>query len=541
MKKKLFLLLVLLLPIMVNADTYPKVLTLDATLEDNVIDFSGTTENNSHAVMCKLINADSEEIDMLSVAVDSNAFEGTFIAPTIGNYTVSCANFEGGAIKTKNVTVTSTVTYTVTFNTNGGSSIQNATVDAGSTVQEPTAPTKEGFHFEGWYADSTLTTPFEFTTKITADTTIYAKWSEVEEEEPVVVHTVFFGEGGTYIVDFETEDSENQGPKGAPITNSGFYQVPAGNEMTLTAVPADGYRFKGWYRGNVNATTPEEWVTDEVLSRETVYRFVPTGYPYIVPVFETIGPHVVSFNTGDDEIHIDDIEIEHGGSLEMPELPARARYIFVGWYEDETLTTEFDPSTKITDDLTLYAKWEENVEEYEVSANGVTFTFTDEADHDFELQFIDVLALDEEEREALVPAEEYEQIYEMIVENTKKYGTLLSVYAIEIDDHGFSHEGETHIKIPMTKEMEKYNSFKIIYLDDENNFKVGEVIELEVNGDHLEGTLPHLSAYSLVGSYVAPSNNPKTNDSLYLWIGISLISIIGLSIGTIKLKKSEIR
>ena len=72
-----------------------------------------------------------------------------------------------------------TDTYTVTFNSNGGTAVDPQTVTAGGFATEPSpAPTKADATFDGWYADVNLTTPFDFTnTTITADTTIYAKWS----------------------------------------------------------------------------------------------------------------------------------------------------------------------------------------------------------------------------------------------------------------------------------------------------------------------------------------------------------------------------
>ena len=67
-------------------------------------------------------------------------------------------------------------TYTVTFETNGGSEIEAQTVTSGETASEPTAPTLEGYGFAGWYSDSDLTSEFSFDTAITADITLYAKW-----------------------------------------------------------------------------------------------------------------------------------------------------------------------------------------------------------------------------------------------------------------------------------------------------------------------------------------------------------------------------
>ena len=52
--------------IRVDAATTPKVLTLEGTTSGTSISYNGTTEEGSTAVMCKLLNTDSEELDMLS-------------------------------------------------------------------------------------------------------------------------------------------------------------------------------------------------------------------------------------------------------------------------------------------------------------------------------------------------------------------------------------------------------------------------------------------------------------------------------------------
>ena len=68
--------------------------------------------------------------------------------------------------------------YTVTFETNGGSAVDSQTVAAGETAKEPEAPKNGDYKFGGWYSDSGLTTPFSFDTAITADITLYAMWTE---------------------------------------------------------------------------------------------------------------------------------------------------------------------------------------------------------------------------------------------------------------------------------------------------------------------------------------------------------------------------
>lgn len=51
--------------------------------------------------------------------------------------------------------------------------------------------------------------------------------------------------------------------------------------------------------------------------------------------------------------------VEPGGLVVEPQDPTKDGYTFAGWYSDETLTTEYDFSTPVTSDLTLYADWDE--------------------------------------------------------------------------------------------------------------------------------------------------------------------------------------
>lgn len=71
-------------------------------------------------------------------------------------------------------------TYTVTFNTDGGTAIPSqAVIYRGKVTKPETVPEKELYTFEGWYTDDTYATEFDFTnTKITKDTTIYAKYKK---------------------------------------------------------------------------------------------------------------------------------------------------------------------------------------------------------------------------------------------------------------------------------------------------------------------------------------------------------------------------
>ncbi len=75
--------------------------------------------------------------------------------------------------------------YEVEFVTNGGTKIEDIEVKSGDTIEKPSDPKKEGYDFDGWYANKKLTQLFNFETKINNDYILYAKWTEVKNEEPI--------------------------------------------------------------------------------------------------------------------------------------------------------------------------------------------------------------------------------------------------------------------------------------------------------------------------------------------------------------------
>lgn len=83
-----------------------------------------------------------------------------------------------------------TIIHTVTFD-DCLVSTENTVVEVenGTTVARPAEPVCAGWTFEGWYADASLTTPYDFSVPVTGDITLYAKWSKDApsisgEEEP---------------------------------------------------------------------------------------------------------------------------------------------------------------------------------------------------------------------------------------------------------------------------------------------------------------------------------------------------------------------
>lgn len=284
-----------------------------------------------------------------------------------------------------------------------------------------------------------------------------------------------------------------------------------------------------------------------------------SNYAIVSKTIEDDTKYIVHFDSRGGS-QVEDKEVTSGNSVAKPANPTNGNLIFEGWYEDQTLTIPFDFNTPITTNVTLYARWQENeennnnheTEKYTIKDNKKNIiTFNEEKGREFYLSITDYLSLRDEDLEnAGISKEMYNEIFEAIRNATKNYGTLLAFYEIEvINDDGFPiNKGPFNIKIKMAPEMKKYNTFKLIYVDTDNNLNMEEPINLTVEGDYLVGRLEHLSAYALTGSYKAPTNNltannPQTKDNIYMWIGMLLISVLGLSIGmatATKLKKSKL-
>ena len=94
----------------------------------------------------------------------SNSYRGTFTMPN-----------EDVSLKF----ATTSANKTVTFDSKGGSTVTSQTVAHGSKATKPADPTKSGYTFVGWYTNSACTTAYDFNTAVTADITLYAKWTAV--------------------------------------------------------------------------------------------------------------------------------------------------------------------------------------------------------------------------------------------------------------------------------------------------------------------------------------------------------------------------
>ena len=121
--------------------------------------------------------------------------------------------------------------FTVTFETNGGSTIEPVVVLYDDLLPMPEAPVKVGHTFEGWYVDEIFSSKFNFEkTTIKSEITLYAKWK-------VNNYSITFNTLGGSAVD---------GIAG-----------PYGMEVSEPLPPSKGgYIFAGWYDNAECTGTP---------------------------------------------------------------------------------------------------------------------------------------------------------------------------------------------------------------------------------------------------------------------------------------------
>ena len=119
--------------------------------------------------------------------------------------------------------------YTITFDTQGGSEVKSITIAEGETITLPSNPTKEGYIFDGWYLSDEFIEKFNATQTISSNITVYAKWREGGGNQD---------EKQTYTVTFDTQG----GSEVKSIT------IAEGETITLPSNPTkEGSVFDGWY------------------------------------------------------------------------------------------------------------------------------------------------------------------------------------------------------------------------------------------------------------------------------------------------------
>lgn len=126
------------------------------------------------------------------------------------------------------------ITYRVTFDSKGGSVVENQEINADGTVTVPIAPTKSGYRFTGWFEDEACTAEYDFTTPVVRDITLYAGWHKKSSSSG---SSSGGGGGGSAAVTYPIEvASAEHGAVSADKT-----KAEKGTTVTITAKADGGY------------------------------------------------------------------------------------------------------------------------------------------------------------------------------------------------------------------------------------------------------------------------------------------------------------
>jgi len=216
-----------------------------------------------------------------------------------------------------------TVTYNVSFNSNGGNTTTSQNIVSGTTAFRPTNPIRTGYEFVDWYVDPGLKTVYDFSTPITGNTSLHAKWD-------AILHTITFNTNGA---------SGN-----VPAAQT----VNAGSGITLpngTGLSKAGHAFDGWSADDSGA--------EDAYNAGAYYK--PGGDITIFANWKAL-PYTVSFNSNGGSA-VPNQTVYYGAFAVCPADPIKDGFIFVNWFSDSNLTNIYDFSTPVTGDITLHAKY----------------------------------------------------------------------------------------------------------------------------------------------------------------------------------------
>lgn len=214
--------------------------------------------------------------------------------------------------------------FKLIYHSNGGTEIPESVHLFGDAISEPSAPSKEGYEFAGWYTDASLTTAFVFSTMPAHDVNLYAKWT------PKTYTITFDSQGGSLV---------------EPIS-AGY-----GTAIQLPTPEKAGHVFVGWF-------------LDENYTQSFTSATMPLGGAHLYAKW-VLEPNSLTFVTGFEDLTVSPLEAYPGEPITLP-TPQYMGYEFAGWFLEETFATEFTAQVMPEENITLYAKWTPQLVTYTV-------------------------------------------------------------------------------------------------------------------------------------------------------------------------------
>ena len=241
--------------------------------------------------------------------------------------------------------------HTIKFDSDGGTAIADQVVKSGSTAFEPTAPTKEGYVFAGWFKGEDQ---WDFSTAVEEDMTLKAKW---ESDNSNCQHEDMAKDGVCDICEMQLKYKVTylDGKKTMSLKPNTYSMLDSG--FNLPTATKTHYVFLGWYA--------DKELTEAVTSLDVTKGGDITLYAKFEPVVYNI-----TYNLGggtNAEGNPTTCTADNKFPIALQD-PTREDYIFLGWFTDNMFT---QPITEITKDkidgLTLYARWAKAEDKFTVT------------------------------------------------------------------------------------------------------------------------------------------------------------------------------
>lgn len=225
------------------------------------------------------------------------------------------------------------VTFDLNYDTGTGSNVYTTQdVIYGEAAVKPDDPARDGWIFGGWYTESGCENLYDFSTPVTDNITLYAKWAR-----------------NTYTVTFNNGygDDYAAGTPWAPqyVEYQGYLTEPTENPTR------DGYKFLGWST-ELDGTEYWNFAQNQVLGSFTLYAvWEQLNYNVIY--------HVDNCNNKD---QFSNAIVPWGTELAEPEtVPEASGWVFTGWYLDKGCTVPAEFPITVVDNVHLYPAFAEAV------------------------------------------------------------------------------------------------------------------------------------------------------------------------------------
>ena len=219
-------------------------------------------------------------------------------------------------------------TYSVYFDSTGGSSIAKQEVIHNGNAKEPENPTKDNCKFLGWYSDKDCENKYDFNSPVTSDITLYAKWLD------------------TFTITFDSNGGKCDIPSKIVAITEPYGELPIPTK--------EQHEFSGWFTEKDNGVQVVSDTIKETDKDEILYAHW-NEYQY-----------TIKFDANGGKGEMTDITLKYSEENKLSKNKfTRKGYKFIGWSTDKNAkTAEYknqESVSKLTSEnnkeVTLYAVW----------------------------------------------------------------------------------------------------------------------------------------------------------------------------------------